>query len=78
MKEPRKKKLYVVMDVLCVVIGKSWKPGTELYVSIICLFFSSANRTPGLSATPRYDFGDAVSAFSACVFAHSAVQEFLQ
>lgn len=39
MKEQRKKKLYVVMDVLCVVIGKSWTPGTELYVSINYLFF---------------------------------------
>lgn len=34
MKDLRKKKLYVLMDVLCVFVGKLQTPSTELYVSV--------------------------------------------
>lgn len=48
MKELRKKKLFVVVDVLCVAVGKLWTPSTKLYVSIIRIL--SRSRTPVLSA----------------------------
>ncbi len=62
MKDLRKKKLYVVMDVLCVLVGKLWTQSTKLYVSIICHL--SRNCTSVLSARKRYDLFGVVSSFS--------------
>lgn len=66
MNDLRKKKLYVLMDVLCVFVGKLWTLSANLFVSTICFFFFflSRNCASVLSARTRSDLRGVVSSFS--------------